>query len=53
MDVQNPITYDLMCQYGLVKPIGERNGTEEVSAFNLYPRPSYNGGIQAPPSTAL
>jgi len=50
MDIEKPKAYDLMCQYGLVKPRGDKNCQEEVDDFNLYPRPSYNGGILLPSS---
>ena len=51
MDVDKPLAYDLMCQYGLVKPRGgdtKKSGDikePDVSAFNLFPRPTYNSGI--------
>ena len=50
MDVDKPIAYEHMQQYGLVKLRGDGMSIEdEVKAFNLYPRPSYNGkGIQLP-----
>lgn len=50
MDVDKPMAYDLMQQYGLVKLRGDKNSLEdEVEAFNLYPRPIYNGkGVLLP-----
>ena len=50
MDIEKPKAYDLMCQYGLVKLRGDKDGPEEMNAFNLYPRPSYHGGFMPPAS---
>jgi hypothetical protein len=46
-----PLDYDLLNQYGLVKPRTDKDHEEE-DALNLYPRPSYKSGV-LPQGTAL
>ena len=42
MDVEKPIAFEHMQQYGLVK-LRSNGDQDDVKAFNLYPRPFYNG----------
>ena len=46
MDVEKPIAYEHMQQYGLVKLRGgdiKNLEDEAANGFNLYPRPVYSG----------
>ena len=60
LDVEKPIAYEHMQQYGLVKLRGgadvknlqEAEDSAAACMFNLYPRPAYTGkGIQLPSSS--